>query len=97
VFCARVCARLDPADVGVRIRGYVYEYVGFSDAVEDHVGYWAGDGGEFGEGEVVRWELVGGSCEEGCVLGRELYVVLKRVECKTRWGSEDNSVVIHLL
>jgi hypothetical protein len=56
---------MDPADARFWLRGYIHQYLGFPDAVEDHVGYWPGDDPEFGEGEVVRY----GSEGESGVMG----------------------------
>lgn len=44
---------MDPSHVGLRLCGYVYQYVGLPNPVEDDLGYGERDGFEFGEGEVV--------------------------------------------
>ena len=54
MLCPRVRARLDPADAVLRVRGHAVVDAGLPDAVGDDEGDWAGDGGEFVEGQVVR-------------------------------------------
>jgi hypothetical protein len=45
---------MDSSNVILRICGWPIEYLGFSNVVEDHLGYGSGDGFELGQGEVVE-------------------------------------------
>ena len=52
---------MDSTYAWVRVCGYVLEYVGFPDVVEDDCCYWTGD----------DWEFVAGEAIEVLVRGRE--------------------------
>lgn len=45
MFCARIRPGLDPPDAVLWVRRYVFEYVGFPDAVGYHEDY--GEGNDF--------------------------------------------------
>lgn len=57
---------MDSSHVGLWVCGRADEYFGFSDAVEDDLGHWKGDGFEFGEGQVVNYKQVIASFKEKC-------------------------------
>lgn len=58
MFCAGVCEGVDPAYVGVWVCGWVDEYPGFPDAVEDDLGHGKGDGWESCTGKAIMWKEV---------------------------------------
>jgi hypothetical protein len=49
---------MDSSHVGLWVCGRSDEYFGYSDAVENDLGHWKGDGFEFGEGQVVNYKQV---------------------------------------
>lgn len=53
MFCAGVRERLDPADAGLWVCGYVQQYAGFSDTLGYDTDYGGADDWEFGEGEAL--------------------------------------------